>query len=377
MEINMDNYSKIFAENLRRFRKHMKITQQQLGEKLGYTEKAVSKWEGGNSIPPAETLIPLADTLNVSLDELFSHSSLPEYYLGIDGGATKTTFALADRDGNILQKIVLGPSNPFDLGINAATEVLEKGIAQITANIHKRKISLFAGISGGGAYETRERLKVFFDSFGFLRAENGSDSANIIAAGLKGEDGAVIIMGTGSSCFVSRGGEQLCVGGLGYLFDHGGSGYDLGNAAIRAACCAEDGSGEPTLIHKYMLEVCKTKTVRENIFNFYSMGKSGIASYAPIIFKAYEAGDKLAEQVLKKNMSHVANLAITAGKYLGKCEGKIKIVCVGGLTKQNAILHPMIDEVLSEKGVKDKFDISVFDGDVVIGALINAGMPCE
>ncbi len=371
----MENYSKIFAENLRRFRKHMNITQQQLGERLGYSEKAVSKWEGGSSIPPAETLILLADTLNVSLDELFSHSSLPEYYLGIDGGATKTTFALADRDGNILQKIVLGPSNPFDLGISGATAVLEDGIAQITASIHKRKISLFAGISGGGTYETRERIKAFLSGHGFLRANNASDSANIIAAGLNGDDGAVIIMGTGSSCFVSRGGEQFRIGGLGYLFDHGGSGYDLGNAAIRAACCAEDGSGEPTLIHKYMLEACKTQTVIENNFDFYSMGKSGIASYAPIIFKAYNEGDKLAEAILKKNMRRVANLIITAGKRLGERDEKIKIVCVGGLTKQYDILSPMINEALEARGVADKFDISIYDGDIVIGALINAGMP--
>ncbi|MBE6704065.1 MAG: FAD-dependent oxidoreductase, partial [Ruminococcaceae bacterium] len=55
---------------------------------------------------------------------------------------------------------------------------------------------------------------------------------NIIAAGLGDSDGITVIMGTGSSCFAKRDGVVTRVGGLGYLFDHAGGGYDLGNAAI-------------------------------------------------------------------------------------------------------------------------------------------------
>ena len=131
----MENYSRIFAENLRHYRKLLKLTQEQLAERLGYTEKAISKWEQGTSIPPAESLLILADTLNVSLDDLFSHVAQPAYYLGVDGGATKTAFALADEDGNIISELVLGPSNPFDLGFEAASEIIAKGINEITANI--------------------------------------------------------------------------------------------------------------------------------------------------------------------------------------------------------------------------------------------------
>ena len=129
-----------FSENLRKFRKKMNLTQQSLGDLIGYTEKAVSKWESGASVPPIETLILLSDILNVSLDELVSRPSKPEYYLGIDGSANKTTFALGDRNGKILQKIVLGPSNPFDIGISGATAVIDEGIKLITSGINKRKI---------------------------------------------------------------------------------------------------------------------------------------------------------------------------------------------------------------------------------------------
>ena len=373
----MDTYAKIFADNLRRFRKYMHWTQEQLGEKLGYSEKAVSKWESGNSIPPAETLLVLADALNVSLDDLFSHTSVPHYYLGIDGGGTKTTFALADRMGNILQKIVLGPSNPFDIGFEAASELIARGINEITSNIHKRKIVCFAGISGGGTEKMKERFKAFLAGFGFLDVDNDSDAANIIAAGLKGEDGIVVIMGTGSSCFVSKNGERTLVGGLGYLFDHAGSGYDLGHEAIRAACCQEDGSGEPTVIRDLILEKLGTETVLENLSHFYAIGKRGIASYSPLVMQAYSMGDKVAEQILVNNMNHVANLIVTASGRLEEAERPIKVVCVGGLTHECEYIFPMIYNHLEKMGYSEQFEISAFNGDVVTGALLMAGVECR
>ena len=365
-----------FSENLRKFRKKMNLTQQSLGDLIGYTEKAVSKWESGASVPPIETLILLSDILNVSLDELVSRPSKPEYYLGIDGSANKTTFALGDRNGRILQKIVLGPSNPFDIGISGATAVIDEGIKLITSGINKRKISMFAGLSGGGAHETKEMIRAHLAGLGFLKTDNGSDSANIISAGLGNDDGAVVVMSTGSACFIKKGdAPHTRIGGFGYLFDHGGSGYDLGNAAIRAALCAEDGSGEKTLILDHMLKALKTRSVNENIFNFYSMGKVGIASYAPVIFDAYTDGDKLAENILRRNMERVAELIITASKRFDDTDKKVKIVCVGGLTKQADILFPMLYSEIEKIGDINRFDISVFDNDVVVGALINAGMP--
>ena len=373
----MDNYSKIFAENLRHFRKEMGLTQEQLAERLGYTEKAISKWEQGASFPPADTLLMLADALNLGLDDLFSHISQPTYYLGVDGGATKTSFALADSEGNIINEIILGPSNPFDLGFEESAAIMTKGINEITTNIRKKKISFFAGISGGGTPDMKERFRVFFDGFGFMSSDNGSDAENIIAAGLRGEDGAIIIMGTGSSCFVSRQGQVSRIGGLGYLFDHGGSGYDIGNAAIKAALAMEDKSGEPTIIRDFVLEECGFSSALENLSYFYSIGKSGIASYSPTVFRAYDKGDKVASEILDKNMAHVAHLARTTLEYVQNGDKPIKIALVGGLTKRWDILYPMIERHLKENGAYGKVKLEVFVGDVVQGALIRAGAPIK
>ena len=66
------NYAKIFSENLKFRRKAAGLTQKQLAEKLGYTEKSVSKWESGESVTPSIVLPKLSALLRVSIDELLS-----------------------------------------------------------------------------------------------------------------------------------------------------------------------------------------------------------------------------------------------------------------------------------------------------------------
>ncbi len=59
-------------------RKAINMTQKDLAEKLHITDKAVSKWERGLSFPDISILIPLSETLNVSLYDLLTGGSNDE-----------------------------------------------------------------------------------------------------------------------------------------------------------------------------------------------------------------------------------------------------------------------------------------------------------
>lgn len=65
-------FKKIVAENLVRFRKESNFTQLDIANKLNYSDKAVSKWERGDSLPDSFVLKQLAMLYNVSVDELLS-----------------------------------------------------------------------------------------------------------------------------------------------------------------------------------------------------------------------------------------------------------------------------------------------------------------
>ena len=58
------------GNNISAFRRQCGMTQAELAERLNYTDKAVSKWERGESMPDVTTLVQLADQFGVSLDDL-------------------------------------------------------------------------------------------------------------------------------------------------------------------------------------------------------------------------------------------------------------------------------------------------------------------
>ena len=364
----MASVEESFAQNLRTYRKNAGMTQKMLGASIGYSEKAVSKWESG-VLPPVAALVKLADALQTTVDELLTTAQESAYFLGIDGGATKTEFVLTDAAGNVLCRHFEGSCNPVDIGMEAAQKVLDTGIRTVCKGVPMRKISMFAGISGGISGNNKEILHDFFAKFPFAKCDNGSDAQLIVAAGLGHSDGIAVIMGTGSVAFAQENGAMHRIGGLGYLFDNGGNGYSIGRDAIRAALCVEDGSGEQTLLHKLVTEKLGNTSAIASLGELYALGKRGVASYAPLVFRAADEGDGVARNILRRNMKEIAALLTAGRKKLGA--GKVKAVFVGGLTNRWDILLP---EILDQLPEKECYELSVYQGRAVNGALVLAGL---
>ncbi len=74
----MSELKKTIADNLIELRKRKKYTQQDLGNILGYSDKAISKWEKGESLPDIEVLYQLSNLYGVTLDFLTKEGSYEE-----------------------------------------------------------------------------------------------------------------------------------------------------------------------------------------------------------------------------------------------------------------------------------------------------------
>ena len=59
-------------------RKEKGLTQEQFGEKVGVTNKTVSRWETGTYLPPADVLLNMSELFGVSINELLSGKRLTE-----------------------------------------------------------------------------------------------------------------------------------------------------------------------------------------------------------------------------------------------------------------------------------------------------------
>lgn len=74
----MNDIKVTIAHNIAELRKASNMTQLDLAEKLNYSDKAVSKWEHGDSIPDVTVLLEIADLFGVTLDFLVREEHTPE-----------------------------------------------------------------------------------------------------------------------------------------------------------------------------------------------------------------------------------------------------------------------------------------------------------
>ncbi len=63
---------------LSELRREQELTQEQLAEKLGTSNKTISRWENGNYMPPVEMLMELSKFYGVSINEMLSGKRLDE-----------------------------------------------------------------------------------------------------------------------------------------------------------------------------------------------------------------------------------------------------------------------------------------------------------
>lgn len=77
--MNDEKLRKQLGANIVSYRKHYRMTQATLAENLNYSDKAVSKWERGESVPDVQTLVQIAELFEISVNDLLvDPNELPE-----------------------------------------------------------------------------------------------------------------------------------------------------------------------------------------------------------------------------------------------------------------------------------------------------------
>lgn len=358
------NFEEKFANNLKALRKKHNITQKELADMLGCSEKAVSKWECARSLPNIELLFATAKALKTNIESLFT-SNDSVYLLGIDGGGTKTHLALADTNGKLIREIFADCCNPIDIGLDCAQQILKDAIYEICADIPCSSVVCFAGIAGGTSGNMKKSLENFFSEFGFRAVTNDTDNKNIIAAGLGEQDGITLILGTGVCSFLQKNGKYSVTGGKGYLIDNGGSGYNIGRDALNAYFCEKDGIGAHTKITQ-LIEESDGYDPQLLIGKIYEGGKKFIASFSRFVYSAASKGDEVALGIIKRNMQEAAKFVLANAQKLD--QKTIPLILAGGLTNEPLTIK-YLTEVLKDS---KRFDIKVLDCAPVHGAIMLA-----
>ena len=362
-----NNYEKAFSINVRKFRKKNNLTQKSLADAIGYSEKTVSKWETEGSVPSIDALFKIANIFRVNIAELFSCDE-DIYYLGIDGGGTKTELALSDSEGNILCRLFMDGCNPNTVGIEKTKRIIEDGIIQVSSDIPFSSIVVYAGIAGCASKIYADEIKDTLKKMSFAAFDVDSDNNNIVAAGLGSNEGITMILGTGICAYVVKKEETKRIAGWGYLFDNGGSAFHIGRDAINACFSAYDGTGEETTLVQRISQTFEGST-DELLKHLYSGGNKLVSSYAMCVFEEAEKGDRVSIAILKKNIAEVARLIRASLSHFSDYEERIPVILGGGLTNQSLLLDYLLDELGDDT---KKCHIQVLDVPPVNGALEKA-----
>ncbi len=113
-----------FSEKIRFLRKKYKLSQAELGKKVGVSNRAVSKWENGDSLPSTDTLLSIATVFGVNLDFFLKHDRKEE-------GRKKEREAGMESLRELF-KVAKGPSSSHTVGPSKAAALFREQFPQAT-----------------------------------------------------------------------------------------------------------------------------------------------------------------------------------------------------------------------------------------------------
>lgn len=282
-----------------------------------------------------------------------------KYYLGIDGGGTKTTAIICDENTQLISRFVGESINYNSVGMDTARKNLKATVDGVLPKDMKLNAAFIgmSAISERADDEFTKKLcegiidcdKITMDSDVYIGLEamrcNGS--------------AAMVISGTGSMA-VGRlpGGEIIHTGGWGYILGDEGSGYAICIDALRAAICGYEGSTEKTLLTDAVKEHYQVNDMPELIDIFYDppMPRSEIAKLAPIVFKCAE-NDSVADAIIR---NHAQLLANTVSALLSQLPEGTPLGLWGGIFENYEKFRNYFSSNINERFPKTEINVLEF-----------------
>jgi N-acetylglucosamine kinase-like BadF-type ATPase len=165
------------------------------------------------------------------------------YYLGIDGGGTKTTCAVGD-ESNLIATATAGPSNIIRVGERQARESLQQCVREAcaAAGITTEQVSrTCVGGSGAARPQLSELVRRFLAEILATPVDVVGDMQIALEAAFDTGPGIIVISGTGSIAFGrDQQGTTVRAGGWGFAIGDEGSAHWIGRAAVSAVLRAAD-----------------------------------------------------------------------------------------------------------------------------------------
>jgi N-acetylglucosamine kinase len=272
-----------------------------------------------------------------------------KYYIGVDGGASKTAALVIDETGEPHGRGLAGGSNHLRVGIEAATRNIERAvnIALVEAGVAIKSVEYaYCGIAGADhpAHHQRvvDALKIFFPRGNFIV----DTDARVALTGAVGfESGIVIIAGTGSVAFGRNAeGQEARAGGWGPTLGDEGSGYAIARDGLSSIVRAHDGRGRATKMTSmlcYDYDMCSPEDLPRFVYATTTHADD-IARYGKLVIEAARLDDEVAKEILDRAGRELADCVSAVARKLKMADSAFPVAYVGGaFNAGDLLLGPM------------------------------------
>jgi N-acetylglucosamine kinase-like BadF-type ATPase len=278
------------------------------------------------------------------------------YFLGLDGGGSKTEAIVVDEDLQILGEGRAGPSNHLRVGIDEATREVKRAIVEATtsAGIQLGQIDFgYCGIAGSDHPKHRatmvEAVRRFFPHGRFTV---DSDARIALTGAVGFGPGVVVISGTGSVAFGRNESDaEARAGGWGPTLGDEGSAYSIARKGLVAVARALDGRGPTTLMSDILCTHYGVCDPAELTYMVYApnIHADDIALYLRLVVEAARQDDAVAKEILKAEAAELANAVIAVVRNLKMFEQEFPLAYVGGAFKAGDLLLDPFSAFVLEK----------------------------
>lgn len=283
------------------------------------------------------------------------------YYIGMDGGGTKTHAVMTDAAGNIVAEHIAGPSNFQIIGVEKAADTIMTLVDMCCESVGcstKQLRAVVCGLTGAGRIGDQKRMADGLKKYARSRKKPlanvivESDARVALEGAFNGAPGIIVIAGTGSIAFgKDRKGNVHRVGGWGRVLGDEGSGYYIGRLGLTAVTRQIDGRGDKTSLTR---AIAKQFGLADQtaIINAVYKENFDVASVAPLVLKAASNKDHVCRAIVENAVIELAwHIGVAAEKVSGrrvkKVRDKVHVCFIGGLIANDTIVSRLLKEYLA------------------------------
>ena len=266
------------------------------------------------------------------------------YYLGIDGGGTKTTCAAGDET-RVLAAATAGPSNVVRVGEAQARKSLHQAVHQACAAsgiTPERVARTCIGGSGAARPELAAMVHGILAQILPTPIDVVGDMEIALQAAFGDEPGVIVIAGTGSIAYGrDKSGKAVRAGGWGFEIGDEGSAHWIGRAAVSVVLRTSDREGESAASSGLAQALCKAWGVSTLSDLARAANSVPPPDFAALFRGVVASEDELAREVLNRAGRELAEVATVVIRRLfhEDDQAPVPVAMIGGVFRHAAVVR--------------------------------------